>query len=153
MIAQPKLLRFAACAALAVIHAVKCDLVIYTDGALASGWEDWSWSSDINYAATDEFAGTSGSSISVNSTEWAALSVKYEGTFPSYAGLRFDIAVRFSHHILVNSSPGTVSFLLCRVQTLTSRFLFNPLVTVTHLQTLFYPPLATLSLMGPSLHF
>ncbi|KAF8912036.1 glycoside hydrolase family 44-domain-containing protein [Gymnopilus junonius] len=49
------------------------------------------WSSDINFVATDEFAGTSGISISVNSTEWAALSVKYEGTFSDYAGLRFDI--------------------------------------------------------------
>ncbi|KAF9014041.1 glycoside hydrolase family 44-domain-containing protein [Cyathus striatus] len=66
------------------------DLTIYTDGALASGWENWSWSSDIDFAATDLFSGTS--SISVNSSAYAALSVKLEGTFPDYAGLRFDIA-------------------------------------------------------------
>ncbi|KAG6874169.1 hypothetical protein C0995_005587 [Termitomyces sp. Mi166 len=66
------------------------DLNIYTDGALASGWEDWSWSSVLDYAATDLFEGTS--SISVTSDAWAALSVKLEGTFPSFAGLRFDIA-------------------------------------------------------------
>ncbi|KAF9466233.1 glycoside hydrolase family 44-domain-containing protein [Collybia nuda] len=66
------------------------DLPIYTDGALASGWENWSWSSTIDFAATDLFVGTS--SVSVTSSEWAALSVKLEGTFPTYAGLRFDIA-------------------------------------------------------------
>ncbi|GLB36669.1 putative glycoside hydrolase family 44 [Lyophyllum shimeji] len=66
------------------------DLPIYTDGALASGWENWSWGSTIDFAATDLFEGTS--SASVNSTAWAALSVKLEGTFPTYAGLKFDIA-------------------------------------------------------------
>jgi len=69
------------------------DLTIYQDGSLAAGWENWSWSSTIDFAATDLFLGTS--SISVTSDEWAALSVKLEGTFPQYAGLRFDIAVRF----------------------------------------------------------
>ncbi|KAF8969727.1 glycoside hydrolase family 44-domain-containing protein [Flammula alnicola] len=77
MFSKLKLLRFAACVAFA---------------ALGRGWENWSWSSDINFAATDEFAGASGSSISVNSSAYAALSVKLEGTFPGYAGLRFDIA-------------------------------------------------------------
>ncbi|KJA27031.1 glycoside hydrolase family 44 protein [Hypholoma sublateritium FD-334 SS-4] len=76
----------------ALFSATEADLTIYTDSALAAGWEDWSWSSVINYASTDEFAGTSGSSISVNSSAYAALSVKLEGTFPGYAGLRFDIA-------------------------------------------------------------
>ncbi|KAJ7107820.1 glycoside hydrolase family 44-domain-containing protein [Mycena epipterygia] len=66
------------------------DITIYTDNALAAGWEDWSWSSVINYAATDLFEGTS--SISVNSGAYSALSVKLEGTFPDYQGLRFDIA-------------------------------------------------------------
>ncbi|KAF8197464.1 glycoside hydrolase family 44-domain-containing protein [Pholiota molesta] len=92
MVPKLNLLRFAACVAFAALHAVKADIAIYTDAALASGWENWSWSSDINFAATDEFAGTSGSSISVNSSAYAALSVKLEGTFPSEAGLRFDIA-------------------------------------------------------------
>ncbi|KAF5377193.1 hypothetical protein D9615_006454 [Tricholomella constricta] len=67
------------------------DLVIYNDGALASGWENWSWSSTLDFAATDLFVGTS--SISIASTEWAALSLKLGSTtFQSYAGLRFDIA-------------------------------------------------------------
>lgn len=90
---MPRSSRTAVFAALAVLGAVNAldDLPIYTDGALASGWEDWSWSSTINYAATDLFEGTS--SISVNSTDYAALSVTLEGTFPDYAGLRFDIAV------------------------------------------------------------
>ncbi|KAJ7480887.1 glycoside hydrolase family 44-domain-containing protein [Mycena latifolia] len=66
------------------------DITVYTDTALASGWENWSWSSDIDFAATDLFEGTS--SISVNSEAWSALSVKLEGTFPDYQGLRFDIA-------------------------------------------------------------
>jgi len=72
------------------------DLPVYTDAALAPKWENWSWSTDINFAATDLFVGTSGSSISVSSAAWAALSLKLEGTFPGYAGLRFDIAVSLS---------------------------------------------------------
>ncbi|KAG6890992.1 hypothetical protein C0992_011269 [Termitomyces sp. T32_za158] len=66
------------------------DLNIYSDGTLAPGWENWSWSSVLDFAATDLFEGTS--SISVTSDAYAALSVKLEGTFPSYAGLKFDIA-------------------------------------------------------------
>ncbi|KAF7369391.1 Endoglucanase A [Mycena venus] len=66
------------------------DITVYTDTALAAGWENWSWGSDINFAATDLFEGTS--SISVNSSAYSALSVKLEGTFPNYQGLRFDIA-------------------------------------------------------------
>lgn len=81
-------------------RAATADLPIYTDNSLAQGWENWSWSSDINFAATDLISGTSGSSISVNSTQYAALSVKLEGTFPDYAGLRFDIAVRFIFPLL-----------------------------------------------------
>ncbi|KAK7449720.1 hypothetical protein VKT23_013195 [Stygiomarasmius scandens] len=76
---------------LAALQLVQADdLTIYQDGSLAAGWENWSWSSTIDFAATDLFLGTS--SISVTSDEWAALSVKLEGTFPQYAGLRFDIA-------------------------------------------------------------
>lgn len=67
------------------------DLPVYTDGNLAAGWENWSWSSTIDFAATDLFVGTS--SISVVSDAWAAFSVKLEGSFPTYAGLKFDIAV------------------------------------------------------------
>lgn len=78
------------------------DLSIYSDGALASGWEDWSWSSTLDFAATDLFEGTS--SISVTSDAYAALSVKLEGTFPNYAGLRFDIAVRICAHFSMLST-------------------------------------------------
>uniref|UniRef100_A0A0W0EXF2 Glycoside hydrolase family 44 catalytic domain-containing protein n=1 Tax=Moniliophthora roreri TaxID=221103 RepID=A0A0W0EXF2_MONRR len=75
---------------LAAVQLVKADLTVYQDGALASGWENWSWSSTLDFAATDIFEGLS--SVSVTSEAWAALSVKLEGTFSQYAGLRFDIA-------------------------------------------------------------
>ncbi|ESK83166.1 endoglucanase [Moniliophthora roreri MCA 2997] len=74
----------------AAIQLVHADLPVYQDDALASGWENWSWSSTIDFAATDIFDGSS--SISVTSEAWSALSLKLEGTFPDYAGLRFDIA-------------------------------------------------------------
>lgn len=73
-----------------VAHA---DQNIFQDGAgtLSGGWENWSWSSDINFAATDLAEGTS--SILVNSTSYGAFSVKDEVIFgTSYAGLQFDIA-------------------------------------------------------------
>jgi hypothetical protein len=74
-----------------VVASVRADLDVYVDGALASGWENWSWGTDIDPAATDIFEGTS--SLSVTSTAWAALSLKLEGVIGnSYAGLRFDIS-------------------------------------------------------------
>ncbi|KAJ7752639.1 glycoside hydrolase family 44-domain-containing protein [Mycena metata] len=92
--------------ALLVAWAVADDITVYTDAALAAGWENWSWSSDINFEATDLFEGTS--SISVNSEAWSALSVKLEGTFPTYQGLRFDIAAHLT--ITISSSvDGTTS--------------------------------------------
>ena len=69
----------------------KADIVVYTDDVLASPWQDWSWSSTINYDATDLFEGTS--SISVDSGDWAALSLYNPTPFPTAAGLEFDIAV------------------------------------------------------------
>ncbi|KAF8197757.1 glycoside hydrolase family 44-domain-containing protein [Mycena galopus ATCC 62051] len=67
------------------------DIPVYTDTALAPEWEDWGWGSVINYDATDLFEGTS--SILVNSSAYSALSVKYDGgPFPTYQGLKFDIA-------------------------------------------------------------
>ncbi|KAL0951928.1 hypothetical protein HGRIS_008582 [Hohenbuehelia grisea] len=67
------------------------DLTVYTDGALASGWENWSWNTVLDFAATDLFEGTS--SISATSDAWAALSLKLsQGDLSQYAGLRFDIA-------------------------------------------------------------
>ena len=102
MVTSPHILRFFAALALAGLHAAKGDLAVYTDGAgnLASGWENWSWGSDINFAATDEAAIAGGTSISVNSTAYSALSVYYEGTLSGFAGLRFDIAVGFLSYLL-----------------------------------------------------
>lgn len=68
----------------------RADLDVYVDGALASGWENWSWSTDIDFAATDLYEGLS--SISLNSQAWAAFSLKLEGVFGTYAGLQFDVA-------------------------------------------------------------
>ncbi len=77
-----------------IFKVVADDLTIYTDDSLASGWENWSWSSDVDFAATDIVSGSSGSSISVTSMDWAALSLYYgPAPFKSYAGLRFDISV------------------------------------------------------------
>ncbi|KAJ3573779.1 hypothetical protein NP233_g2216 [Leucocoprinus birnbaumii] len=68
------------------------DISVYTDSGLSSGWENWSWSSTIDFAATDLYSGSSGSSISVTSDAWAALSLYNSATFKGYAGLKFDIA-------------------------------------------------------------
>lgn len=72
---------------------VTADETIYASGsgALASGWENWSWSSTFDFAST---AGPGGvEAISVNSTAWGALSVYAETAFDnSYAGLQFDIS-------------------------------------------------------------
>ncbi|KAJ7085167.1 glycoside hydrolase family 44-domain-containing protein [Mycena belliarum] len=76
--------------ALLATCALADDITVYSDAALAAGWENWSWGSVIDFAATDLFEGTS--STSVNSTAYSALSVKLEGTFPNYQGLKFDIA-------------------------------------------------------------
>jgi phosphatidylinositol glycan class B len=70
------------------------DLNVYTDGGLLAGWENWSWSSTIDFAATDIFSGSSGSSISVASDAWAAFSLYYDqGSFKTFAGLQFDVSV------------------------------------------------------------
>ncbi|KAJ7604485.1 glycoside hydrolase family 44-domain-containing protein [Roridomyces roridus] len=97
---------------LALFAACVCaqDITVYTDNAIASGWEDWSWSSTIDYDATDLFEGTS--SISVNSSAWSALSFKYDGgLLTSYAGLKFDIAGDQPDLsiIIVSSVDGTTS--------------------------------------------
>ncbi|KAI0821497.1 glycoside hydrolase family 44-domain-containing protein [Irpex lacteus] len=83
-------------AQLVLLTALACrsraDQDVYVDDALSSGWENWSWGSDINFAATDAPA-TTGTSISVNNTAWAALSLKDESIFGTagFAGLKFDI--------------------------------------------------------------
>ncbi|KAJ7431646.1 hypothetical protein FB451DRAFT_1197794 [Mycena latifolia] len=94
--------------ALLTVCALADDITSYTDNALASGWENWSWSSDLNFTATDLYEGTS--SISVNSEAWSALSVKLEGTFLDYQG-RFDIAgAQPNLRITISSSvDGTTS--------------------------------------------
>ncbi|KAF8649509.1 hypothetical protein AX16_005761 [Volvariella volvacea WC 439] len=67
------------------------DLTVYTDNSLASGWENWSWNTQVDFGATDIFEGQS--SISVTSDAWAALSFKLGSTnFGEFEGLRFDIA-------------------------------------------------------------
>ncbi|THG98524.1 hypothetical protein EW026_g3685 [Hermanssonia centrifuga] len=70
--------------------AVRADEAVYTDNALASGWQDWSWGSTIVYTATDMKEGIS--SISVNSTAYSALSLYDPTPFLTYAGLAFDIS-------------------------------------------------------------
>ncbi|KAG7094618.1 hypothetical protein E1B28_005442 [Marasmius oreades] len=72
------------------LQLAKADLTVYENDALGSGWENWSWGSTIDFAAKDIFDGTS--SVSVTSDAYSGLSVKLEGTFPQYAGLRFDIS-------------------------------------------------------------
>ena len=69
------------------------DQTVYAavDGALASGWENWSWSSTIDFASTDGPGGLE--AISVSSSAYAALSLYDETPFANnYAGLRFDIS-------------------------------------------------------------
>ncbi|KAJ6540491.1 glycoside hydrolase family 44-domain-containing protein [Mycena capillaripes] len=89
------------------------DITVYSDASLGAGWENWSWSSDIDFAATDLFEGSS--SISVNSQAWSALSVKLEGTFPDYQGLRFDIA-SFPILFLTLFMSAPMLFILCGAQ-------------------------------------
>ena len=81
------------------------DILVYQDGALASQWQDWSWSSTISYAATDIAEGSS--SISVTSQAWSALSLYYPTPFGSYAGLEFDIAVSACWHGLCGTADAS----------------------------------------------
>ncbi|KIJ28440.1 glycoside hydrolase family 44 protein [Sphaerobolus stellatus SS14] len=76
---------------LALLVKVQADEFIYTDNALASDWQDWSWGSTISYTATDIAEGTS--SISVNSTAYSALSLKAPASFATMAGFKFDVSV------------------------------------------------------------
>lgn len=84
---------FAFILATTVIRVVGDDLNVYVDTSLATGWENWSWSSTIDFAATDIISGSSGTSISVTSDAWSALSLYNPTSFKTYAGLKFDIAV------------------------------------------------------------
>jgi hypothetical protein len=70
---------------------VAADDDVYIDGAIENTFQDWSWSSTINYAATDLMEGSS--SISVTSGAYSALSLYDTTVFSSYAGLKFDFAV------------------------------------------------------------
>ena len=78
-------------ALLALAQLARADQVIYSDDSLSNGWQDWSWSTTSDYAATN--IKEDASSLSVNSGAWAALSLKSSGTIGGFAGLRFDIAV------------------------------------------------------------
>jgi hypothetical protein len=73
------------------ISYARADDTVYQDDSLSSTWQDWSWSSTISYNATDLKEGTS--SILVNSSAYAALSLKDNTNFQGYAGLKFDISV------------------------------------------------------------
>jgi hypothetical protein len=86
-------LKASLCFATLAVGLVKADIPVFVDGAgaLASGWQDWSWGSTINYAATDLFE--TKSSMSVKSDAWSALSLTYPDGFANYAGLKFDLAV------------------------------------------------------------
>ncbi|KAJ3573789.1 hypothetical protein NP233_g2215 [Leucocoprinus birnbaumii] len=76
----------------AISKVAGADLDVYIDAGLSSGWENWSWSSTIDFAATDLYSGSSGSSITVTSDAWAALSLYNSATFKGFAGIKFDIA-------------------------------------------------------------
>ena len=66
---------------------------IYVDSALSSGWENWSWGTDINFAATDAVSSGS-SSLSATSSAYTALSLYDETAFGNtYAGIKFDLAI------------------------------------------------------------
>lgn len=81
---------------------VSGDEAVYTDGSISSTWQDWSWGSTIDYAATDLKVGAS--SISVNSTAYSALSLFDTSVFSNFAGLKFDVAVRHPLLILLNAT-------------------------------------------------
>lgn len=84
-------LRATLLAPLALAWVAYADLDVYVDAALASGWENWSWSTTLNTAATDLFEGLS--SMSVTTDAWGALSLKYDqGLVNTYAGFSFDFA-------------------------------------------------------------
>ena len=88
-------LRLTAAATIALVVAVaRAEQYIYLDDSLSSGWENWSWSTVISFAATDGPGSGSGTSLSVKGDPWAALSFKEStGSFGNFAGFKFDIAV------------------------------------------------------------
>lgn len=105
-----RLLAFVAIATLsrvALVSGADTDISIYADDALGQGWQNWSWNTDVNFAATDIVSGSSGTSLSVRSDAWSALSLKLETNFAGYAGLRFDIAVC---HAFVSSLPALLMY-------------------------------------------
>lgn len=66
------------------------DLVIYAD-ALAAGWEDWSWDSTVDFAATAQVK-TGARSIAVTHTAaWGGLSLRAPAAISaaSYSAIRF----------------------------------------------------------------
>ncbi|KAF5391238.1 hypothetical protein D9757_003018 [Collybiopsis confluens] len=87
------------------------DVTVYAPGtgALASGWENWSWSSTLDFASTAGPGGTE--SISVDTQAFGALSTFAETAFDNnYAGLRFDISgAQPDVSISFSSSQNTIS--------------------------------------------
>jgi hypothetical protein len=78
--------------ALALASRVFADQTIYsgTLGALAPGWENWSWNTNFTWASTDGPGGAP--SLAVSSDIYAGLSFYDESSFASYAGIRFDVS-------------------------------------------------------------
>jgi hypothetical protein len=76
---------------LALVAQVIANQSIYSGGSLASGWENWSWNTVLDFAST---TGPSGAqALSVASDAWSALSLKDgPNNFKGMAGLRFDIS-------------------------------------------------------------
>lgn len=83
-------LRAALLAPLLLAWLAAADLDVYVDDALSSGWQNWSWGTTINFAATDLKSGIS--SLSATSDAWSALSLMNPSGYSTYKGFQFDFA-------------------------------------------------------------
>lgn len=83
-------LRAALLAPLLLAWLAAADLDVYVDDALSSGWQNWSWGTTLNTAATDLKKGIS--SLSVTSDAWSALSLMNPSGYSTYKGFQFDFA-------------------------------------------------------------
>src|SRR5262245_45478432 len=81
-------------AALAIASRASADrLPVYAD-SLAPGWQNWSWSTMVNFANASPAYGGSGASISVSYTAaWAGLYLHNDSpvSTSSYTSVRFQI--------------------------------------------------------------
>jgi hypothetical protein len=78
--------------ALSLGSCVFAEQIIYsgTLGALAPGWENWSWNTNFTWASTS--GPDAVPALAVSSDAYAALSFYDESNFGSFAGLRFDVS-------------------------------------------------------------